>query len=192
METKRCPRCENDLPIQDYYKNAGRRDGLSAYCARCMVGAGRESYLKLRHTAIQHLGGKCRACGYDQDERALQIDHVNGDGRAQRKALSARQILKAALADVDGCVQLLCANCNQVKRFDEEEHGDRVYDRVIPTERIDRPNERWTPEARAVQGERARKMWHDPELRARQSEERSARMKARWAAGEVPNRRKSN
>ena len=145
METKRCPRCKNDLPIQDYYKNTGRRDGLSVYCARCGVAAGRESYLKLRHAAIQHLGGKCRACGYSQDERALQIDHVNGDGRAQRKELSNRQILRAALADAGRCFQLLCANCNQIKRFDEEEHGDRVYDRVIPTERIDRPNERWTP-----------------------------------------------
>lgn len=50
------------------------------------------------------------------DIRCLQIDHVNGGGVKEVKALSYTVRLKMYLEDITGKYQLLCANCNWIKR----------------------------------------------------------------------------
>lgn len=188
--SKRCPRCGETKPSAEFCSNAARRDGLSTYCAPCKVADGSESGRRLRLQVIEHLGGRCKRCGYADNVHALVIDHVNGDGAAERKlGKGDRALFNAVLNDAHGRYQVLCANCNTIKRVTEVERGERVYVRNAPTERIDRPNQRWTAEARAAQAARSRELWQDPEHRARESARRSAAMKQRWASGEVPNRR---
>ena len=73
-----------------------------------------------RASAIKKLGEKCNHCGFS-DIRALQIDHVNGDGRAERtirKSLNRKIAL--GLVDINR-YQLLCANCNWIKRIENNE-----------------------------------------------------------------------
>ena len=55
------------------------------------------------------------------DKRCLQIDHVFGGGKQELKKISRDVYLRKVLADVDGLYQLLCANCNWIKRFTNEE-----------------------------------------------------------------------
>ena len=71
----------------------------------------------LRKDALLKLGGVCIVCGFN-DPRALQIDHVNGGGTAERLATGRCQntIHKFVLEDTVGKYQLLCANCNWIKR----------------------------------------------------------------------------
>jgi predicted Zn-ribbon and HTH transcriptional regulator len=78
-----------------------------------------ETYRQRRNTVLRLLGGKCVRCGFG-DPRALQIDHVKGDGcntpfRDYRKAI---KIIRA----LPGIYQLLCANCNWIKRAERGEH----------------------------------------------------------------------
>src|SRR5882757_8966042 len=116
---KRCPKCDTIKPISNFYRNLKRHDGLAGWCVPCELAAGKASVAKLRAQTIKHLGGKCAACGYDTVGPALQIDHVNGDGAQKRKTNGApRAVLQAALLDEDGRYQLLCANCNQIKRIE--------------------------------------------------------------------------
>src|ERR1700756_3265005 len=63
-------------------------------------------------------GPRCNACGYDRDVRALQIDHVQGGGSAEiRGGLGAGlAYYYRVLRDTTGRYQLLCANCNKIKR----------------------------------------------------------------------------
>lgn len=193
LMTKWCPRCKSTKKAVDFCCNAARGDGLSSYCARCRVEDQVEKYQAHRLQVIAFLGGCCGHCGYDVDDKALVIDHVLGGGGAERKAgIAGRTAFRTVFDSRNaGKYQLLCANCNIIKRFDQEERGNRIYERVIPTERLDRPNLRWTPEARAAQSERTKSIWRDPEIRARLSKARSESMKRRWASGEVPCRRKS-
>lgn len=76
-----------------------------------------------RCKAIEHLGGKCLGCGFD-DFRALQIDHINGGGNQERKQLSCGPTgyYKLVIEDTTGKYQLLCANCNMIKRIENGEH----------------------------------------------------------------------
>ena len=72
------------------------------------------------------LGNKCIRCGFS-DVRALQIDHVHGGGNRKRKERKSdylayyRYILKQIkLGSKD--YQLLCANCNWIKRWENKEY----------------------------------------------------------------------
>ena len=81
----------------------------------------------LREQILDALGRRCVRCGYDADVRALQIDHVNGGGSQERKKLPFgivyyRSILESVRANA-GTYQILCANCNVIKRMEQREHG---------------------------------------------------------------------
>lgn len=71
------------------------------------------------------LGGKCCRCGF-ADARALQFDHINGGGCAEiRKSGNRRHYYRKLLREMaQGVyrVQVLCANCNWIKRHENTEH----------------------------------------------------------------------
>jgi len=79
---------------------------------------------RTREAVIDKLGGACVICGFS-DYRALQIDHVNGGGTADRKVYGHRYgFLRRVLDDTNNTYQLLCANCNWIKRW--ENHEERT------------------------------------------------------------------
>jgi len=88
--------------------------------------AGRTSdYRRRRMRAIRVLGGKCSRCGFS-DWRALQFDHVVGGGKQDR---SMRRRSSLTYPDIvaenkDGEFQLLCANCNWIKKTENAEGCD--------------------------------------------------------------------
>lgn len=57
------------------------------------------------------------------DERVLQIDHVNGggSGRARRLTGTTTRYKEVITNAPSGRFQLLCANCNWIKRFERKE-----------------------------------------------------------------------
>ena len=85
----------------------------------------REWRHELKITAFDLLGGfKCVSCGIS-DRRVLQIDHISGirlsrnDPRQRHVDQMYRDIVKGKLTKKD--LQILCANCNWIKRFENEE-----------------------------------------------------------------------
>jgi len=88
----------------------------------------------LRVLVLKKLGGKCSnpACQWLNadgtrgctDERCLQVDHINGGGKQELKKLSRRAYYLKVLNDVLGLYQLLCANCNWIKRHEQKEVGN--------------------------------------------------------------------
>jgi len=80
----------------------------------------RNYYRQRRIDTIGAMGGSCFQCGF-ADRRALQIDHVNGGGTQERKKLSYMQQHKRALEFPEE-YQLLCANCNWIKKTENNEN----------------------------------------------------------------------
>lgn len=85
----------------------------------------REYLRRLRNSVIEVLGGSCVKCGFN-DKRALQIDHIDGGGSVERKSRSFtgnfhKNVIKSCLSK-ENKYQLLCANCNWIKRFEMNEH----------------------------------------------------------------------
>jgi hypothetical protein len=79
---------------------------------------------KFRKDALDKLGGKCVICGFS-DYRALQIDHIDGNGQTDRKNLSHLGFgtLKyfSYIVEHPDKYQVLCANCNWIKRYEKNE-----------------------------------------------------------------------
>lgn len=79
----------------------------------------RDYNTRRRQELLDFMGGKCVRCGFD-DARALQVDHVNGGGTkewARVNSPARRAMIKAN----PGRYQLLCANCNWIKKHEKDE-----------------------------------------------------------------------
>jgi len=137
MDIKFCPRCEITKSVSEFYLNKGRSDGLSGYCVECQRSAENERRLRARLKLIEDLGGECKRCGF-RDPRALQIDHVNGDGAVDRIEFpntNNARFYKEVRENPDRYM-LMCANCNWIKRHEQMEVvGRRMYARTPPKEK---------------------------------------------------------
>lgn len=74
----------------------------------------------LRGAVLKKLGDKCVKCGFT-DVRALQIDHVYGGGVREWRNSGYYTVYNKVLEDTEGRYQLLCANCNWIKRYENNE-----------------------------------------------------------------------
>lgn len=83
------------------------------------INYGREYVKKNRREMLEFVGGskgvQCNKCGF-KDERAIQIDHVNGGGSKEIKSLKNNRRYLALIKSRPDNYQLLCANCNWIKR----------------------------------------------------------------------------
>lgn len=75
-----------------------------------------------REACLKLLGEVCVKCGFG-DERALNIDHINGGGSKEAKSFGGSYFKKIRTKIESGSTdyQILCANCNQIKRRENNE-----------------------------------------------------------------------
>lgn len=80
---------------------------------------------KRRGIVLERLGNRCVRCGLD-DQRVLQVDHINGGGRKEKRELRGswdyfNGLTKLTDEELFAKYQLLCANCNWIKRLEQLE-----------------------------------------------------------------------
>ena len=87
----------------------------------------RKAYWELKFKIFSLLENRCTICGFS-DWRALQVDHVNGGGNKERKANNNNNntwgFYKRILEEIEAGskdYQLLCANCNWIKKWEKNE-----------------------------------------------------------------------
>lgn len=97
------------------YKNIeARRKSQREYYKR--------QYTLNREACLNLLGGICVKCKFT-DKRALNVDHVNGGGGKEAKSFGGSYYKKIRTKIEGGSTdyQVLCANCNQIKRHENDE-----------------------------------------------------------------------
>lgn len=85
----------------------------------------RDYNARRRAETVAFYGGKCVRCGFS-DIRALHVDHINGGGKKERDAgrhglFDLWKITKDDPVMARATFQLLCANCNSIKRHEQYE-----------------------------------------------------------------------
>lgn len=119
-----CKECNREF----YVKQENSFRSVNFCSERC---ASRNLYYRSRKEILLLLGNKC-SNPYNlphpewcNDFRCLQIDHIHGGGRKERKELGTHDFTKRVLLSLKngekGKYQLLCANCNQLKKVIEKE-----------------------------------------------------------------------
>ena len=82
-------------------------------------------YQRLKDQVFDLYGRRCAVCGFS-DERALELDHVNGGGSDERRHIGTIKIFQMAIASYEaGKYQILCANCNRIKMWMKETRDRR-------------------------------------------------------------------
>jgi hypothetical protein len=138
---KVCTACGETKPLDQFYRDASRGDGLDNRCRTCRGNQNRRwreedpertsnilrvHRERLRKAVFDHYGRTC-ACPGCNATTNLTIDHVNGDGRAHRDGLFAghgraassemyRWLVKNGFPDG---FQTLCGPCNASKAVTE-------------------------------------------------------------------------
>ena len=115
-ETKRCPKCRETKPSEEFYLNRGlkTKDGLSSYCRKCSKASAARpySYVKDRRRVLrrynltveeydlmlQEQDGKCAVCGHPEQ--------LMRDGKILELAIDHCHVTDAVRG-------LLCSNCNR-------------------------------------------------------------------------------
>jgi hypothetical protein len=137
---RHCPKCDLDMDISNFTHSKGRHNRISSYCKKCALTATKlwcknnrpkisesrkKTNKKNKNRVYTKLGGVCSSCGFS-DMRALQIDHINGGGKKDRKKYRTSDLYAKILRDSTG-YQILCANCNWIKRHDKGEGYKIVF-----------------------------------------------------------------
>lgn len=95
---------------------------------------------QLRRDVLERLGGRCAStdCAWVNkdgshgctDWRCLQIDHVFGGGAKERKTYVGSKgqtwFYRKVMKDETGSYQLLCANCNWIKKYVNDESSGQT------------------------------------------------------------------
>jgi ferredoxin-like protein FixX len=85
---------------------------------------GAKYYMSTRQNVLEVVGNgeiKCVQCGFD-DIRALQIDHIHGGGGKHFRESGSTKYYKEIIKSPE-LYQILCANCNWIKRYTNNEQN---------------------------------------------------------------------
>jgi hypothetical protein len=92
VELKRCPRCEESLPLSEFGVCRARKDGLNLYCKRCIrqkIALSRQALREYKKARVKHGG-----------TTASQKDSVSLDGKTTFSSKRiARMLRKLSPAD---------------------------------------------------------------------------------------------
>ena len=122
---RQCSTCGEPKQNKEFYIDK-RRNKLYSACKECFGEHRKNTYAIFKQAAYDVLGNKCTTCGFD-DIRALQIDHIHGGGnRRKRENIEhLEQIYQKIIETKTSEFQLLCANCNYIKRVENLEARGR-------------------------------------------------------------------
>lgn len=125
---KKCNNCGEWKPHSDFYKHLTSKDNLQYSCKNCMSKRNIEYQRQVRNKVLKRVGDSaCVQCGYSENVWALQIDHIHGGGVAERESFVShhsyyKYLLELPIEELKRDYQILCANCNAIKRHDNKEY----------------------------------------------------------------------
>ena len=122
---KQCRMCGYYKDLEHFTRlNRRNNNEFLSVCKNCGNIKNREKRAKWREETIAlYSDGKmcCAMCGCD-DVRVLEIDHINGNGRVDRKRSSCNtEWYKAIRKNKRDDLRVLCKNCNWIHLCEKRE-----------------------------------------------------------------------
>ncbi len=131
----KCKQCKEDFGVQPHSKST------AIFCSpKCRAKSNNQKEnhpcwkgginynVKYRQSVLEILGLKCAECAFS-DIRALQVDHVNGNGfkerKTERKIGNPYKLMLQKVMAGSKDYQVLCANCNWIKKVENKEVANK-------------------------------------------------------------------
>lgn len=134
-EEKRCPKCKLTKKSTEFYPDKYKKLGIDTYCKECRRPECRKHQReykkhhyrwKAKFIVVAHysMGEMCCRHCRQSDIRCLQLDHCEGGGNLHRRSLPNPTGIYSWLIrnDFPEGYQILCANCNFIKKIENKEH----------------------------------------------------------------------
>lgn len=122
-----CPRCGETKPPTEFYSD-GRQAGRTRLkrrlkCRQCTRAQMRARYAD-RSAAVDDYktASGCVDCGWNEHPRALEFDHLPGNGKRFNISAAIAQLsvpMAEIFAEIAKC-DLVCANCHRIRTYDRE------------------------------------------------------------------------
>lgn len=132
MNKKTCPKCGEDKPTTEFYKNKRRRDGLQSHCKQCHNELTKSSYenrhgyyleakkkanqahrAKNRELVQEEKSKPCADCGRSYPYYVMDFDHVRGK-KAFTIGASMSKPARVLREEIKKC-DVVCANCHRIR-----------------------------------------------------------------------------
>lgn len=105
---KICSKCQQDKPIEKFYKNG---KSINSKCKNCLISEQVLRWQRMKIDAILSKGGKCVRCGYDKNYAALEFHHRDPNIKEYSWIKVRLQNKETRQKELDKC-DLLCSNCH--------------------------------------------------------------------------------
>jgi hypothetical protein len=117
--TKVCAECEQELPLEEFYRNHKQRDGYVRRCKSChreRYNVGRSDRAKKARGYFEQikLERGCADCGYNANSAALDFDHLPEFVKLYRFCTMAGMRQELIDAEIAKC-EVVCANCHRIR-----------------------------------------------------------------------------
>jgi len=110
MITKQCPKCECIKSIDEFHKKTN--EYYHSYCKVCLYRLQKERWKDRKQKAIELMGGKCSACGYDKNYAALEFHHLDPKEKEFDFGKMRQCKWETIISELKKCI-LLCSNCHR-------------------------------------------------------------------------------
>jgi len=122
-EKKKCPKCgEIKDRKKDFYRIKGEKIKVNGLCKPCLLQSNSERRRLVKVKAVEYLGGKCKACGYNKCIGSLDFHHLDPKEKDPKYSLFKTIFNKRLTDELDKCI-LLCANCHRELHYLENTLG---------------------------------------------------------------------
>ena len=140
---KRCARCGEVKPLEEFNRSTRNRDGRHGYCRECQKAHYRENAVRhranvrrtsamrlaeIRAVIVAAMAQGCVDCGFS-DIRALDFDHVRGQKVDSVSAMIRQGRGNSVVVDEIAKCEVRCKNCHAIATV--ERLGGTWHDRFL-------------------------------------------------------------
>jgi hypothetical protein len=113
MNTKTCPACQQEKPLDSFYKSKKR---IHSWCKKCLCENHNKRWIERKIEAMKLFDSKCCKCGYCKNYAALEFHHLDPKEKDFVWVKLRQMKWSQIVCELKKCV-LLCANCHREEHW---------------------------------------------------------------------------
>lgn len=112
-ESKSCRKCNVIKHKSEYYFKDKHKNTYQSECKTCFNSRITAQYQQLKSLCVAYMGGKCKLCGYDKYQGALEFHHIDPCKKDFSISMANSRVFNDKIKqELEKCI-LVCSNCHR-------------------------------------------------------------------------------